>query len=1352
MQILGHIYKKLRQHSRIRNRIIYSLSLIFVSFGILSFEMTKIKVINNTPLGLVSSLHVGKSSVYVASETGLNVITGNYARTFTGTNSSTNGQILDMLEDPNGNIWLAVVGKGLILLKSDTDTFISINLPTGVPAKNCWSLSEFNDSKIVASCDSQVVYIDMLTLKTNAFMEQHIGNALKGSLYTDLATDDCFNVWLTTQNSNIYRMNTKEKNVTSFKVMDEKTTQKNQSIYVDSKDTVWLGQSNGLKVKRKNASTFKSIEFESPNLSKSINVIFEDSSGTIWFGGDQLYVYDEGIDSVVLAKHKFPYLQNDNIEAVVDISQDNNGDLLIAANTHGIITLPKFISFIDHLKFNNNNYVSALSASLLLESEQLLFGMDQSLYSYDLNLQSSQKLHGQLGYVDRFLQLSPKEVLFSVEGKGLMKFVFNGEKIVEVSDDISGLKNLLNSNIYTILKDKNNNILFGVVGKYEKGIYKGSIDSGFSQLDGMYNIDDSLLLEDGNLIIATRANGVLESTNSIWKKWKNNSGENQMVYYCILEASDGTVWLCTNGNGLGYLDDETQTIQYIDPKFTGNSKFIRELVQDTEGFFWVMTNQGLVRYDHENQNSIRLGKEDGIVDVDFEITASINLPENKILVAGDTLNYIIDTKKANEYLNQRLYRKTNALLVDMTVSQRDSRVRQNKALEMKKAIEDQTYLPLTYDEFLFSLKFAANNFAERDIFSFEYRLLGLDNNWITSELEEFSTTYSTLPSGNYEFEVRVIDPKSVAKQPITSLKISILPPFWKTWQAYSLYLFLVLSLLFTFYKYRTYQLKKVNQKLEQSVEQRTTELAESKNKISTLLSQKQSLFANVSHEFRTPISLIIGPLELLGNSLKNPDQKKHFALIYTSAKRLNTLVDQILDLAKIEAIESNSLRTYSIESSVEALVESFKGLAVTKGQQVLLLSNTSGTLILLPDSLEKIVVNLLSNAIKYNSKGGTVAVESQIKNGKYIFSVADTGVGIPESMCAAIFDRYTRLHQSSEQTGSGLGLAVVSELVKANNGSITLESEVGRGSKFTVTLPLYSADAPDNTAMKIKTPELDFKYILDDAKPVERDSVVQEMPKKTLLIIEDNKELREFLKQSLSDSYSVTTAVDGADGVEKAINTVPDVIISDLMMPNKDGFEVASVIRDHEATCHIPFILLTAKGDPKSRLEGWKNKVDDYISKPFSIEEISIRLESLLSLREILKNSYSRAVETAIDNTETSVAPSFTNKRDQNFYSRFTQVIEKHYASSDFGRSQAADLMALSERQLNRKLSALIDYNFGDFLRKYRLEKAKKLLQEGYQITEVSYDVGFASPSYFSTCFKAEFGFTPKEFINENQS
>lgn len=564
-------------------------------------------------------------------------------------------------------------------------------------------------------------------------------------------------------------------------------------------------------------------------------------------------------------------------------------------------------------------------------------------------------------------------------------------------------------------------------------------------------------------------------------------------------------------------------------------------------------------------------------------------------------------------------------------------------------------------------------------------------------------------------------------------------------------------------KWRTRTLKNNAENLQQGINQRTQELHE-KNRfladknitIQALLSQKQRMFANMSHEFRTPLTLILSPLERLFNSTTSKSSQKFLSIIDRNARVLLRLVEQLLKFAQLESTNRIQYKEYQVNNCLKYVIASFEGVLLDKQLSVSTQFEGEFSATLIDGSLETIVANLLSNAIKYTPVQGAISITVKQQTEQLMLIVSDTGLGIAEKDQQKVFEAFYRVDADSKQNikGSGIGLALVKELVDVNNGRLILDSIPSQGSCFTIYLPCKPRD--DNItfaqqdhysgesfiASNIETLTLD-KVALKHQQSVDLPFTTNLDSKPSLVIIEDNRDMRDFLFDILNDDYQCLPASNGKDGIRLVTEQIPDVVICDLMMPGIDGLQVCNTLKNDERTSHIPLMLLTAKSDTETRIIGWRENIDDFVSKPFNETELKARLKNMLAIRSILKKRFSQQMQISTEVTQTL---SRFNEKDQYFLTRFKKVVNEHLTDETFNRSKASSLLAVSERQLQRKLSALTDHNFTEYVRFTRLEQAKILLGSGFQVSEVVDRVGFSSLSYFGACFKAEFGQTPKQF------
>lgn len=538
--------------------------------------------------------------------------------------------------------------------------------------------------------------------------------------------------------------------------------------------------------------------------------------------------------------------------------------------------------------------------------------------------------------------------------------------------------------------------------------------------------------------------------------------------------------------------------------------------------------------------------------------------------------------------------------------------------------------------------------------------------------------------------------------------------------------------------------------------------------------KNMSLFATVSHEFRTPLTLIIGPLKQLQQELAqanaNDSTQKKLALVQRNSERMLYLVDELIELACINVGEQRRRQTIELQAVCRECCLAVSPLAEAKG--LTLTQDLTGPwwLTCYQDAVHKVLFNLLSNAVKYSSQPGNIHLELK-KETRYdksdkeflVIRVQDQGPGIPESEQAEIFNQFTRLTDDTSQQGFGLGLATVKELVSREDGLLELTSRLGEGACFTVLLP-YD---PELTGAEADATDLEqdgskhvnrYNTVLDDvnglAEPFSHsipeikslDLMDSQLP--VVLVIEDHSDMRRFIVSSLQPNYQLLEADNGNQGIATAVETIPDLILCDVMMPGQDGFQVCEHLKQDERTSHIPIVLLTARDDKASRMTGWQHHADEYLSKPFDVDELRLRVQNLLSIRQLLRQRFSEQKSSLLLNTESASnhSSSLLNSLDQAFLDRMEGVLVQHYSNPEFNLAAMAQAMAKSERQLHRKFKALTDKTPMEYLRWYRLQEAARLLKQQERASDVAHQVGFSSASYFSNCFKSYFGKTPRQY------
>ena len=764
---------------------------------------------------------------------------------------------------------------------------------------------------------------------------------------------------------------------------------------------------------------------------------------------------------------------------------------------------------------------------------------------------------------------------------------------------------------------------------------------------------------------------------------------------------------------------------------------IMSIQSDNEGNIWLSSNQGIYKILLSSGTTRRFVSEDGLQSNFFNRNSGNQGNYGRLYFGGrNGLNAFYPNKidKNNS--------APKAALTEFTLFNHEVYPGLSESFSLDQPISNLSQLELSHRDLIFGFEFSALHFADSQRNQYAYMMEGLVSDWSYTDAENRRVTFTNLSPGNYVFRLKTANKDGIWSEEELKVGISIKPAPWLSWWAVSIYFIIATLLILLFIKIRTQASQNRAKELQRQVRERTNEIQLQKNVIEALLERKEQMFANISHEFRTPLTLILGPLSSLLSEVSIKRHRHQLDIIYRNAQSLLNMVQQILKLTELKQNSDLRKSSQNVTSSLKPIVDSFQSLARIKNISLSFNSATQRNVMVTNNALEIIIGNLISNAIKYTNKDGRVIVQTKDLNTQIQISVSDTGVGIKEDKQSIIFDRFERVADTSDKLGVGLGLSIVRELIKKNNGAISVKSIPNVGSEFMISLPATSIQ-PDNK----EPPIHEIRHLIrkedNSIASTSSQSSPQISPSQELiLIIDDNQDMVSYLCDLLGDEYQCLTALDGKQGVEVAISEIPVLIICDLMMPKMNGHQVVSKLRNNINTSHIPIILLTAKDDKASRIKGWQENIDDYITKPFDTDELKARVCNLLSIRKILSRKIAFQIE------EKSIADDvhYLNLRDQEFIDRIKENIASNYTNPYYSRADLASALAISERQLQRKMKALIDQNPIDLLRSYRLDRAAELLCEGQQVGVVASMCGFYSLGTFTRCFKARFELTPKAY------
>jgi signal transduction histidine kinase/DNA-binding response OmpR family regulator/streptogramin lyase len=803
-----------------------------------------------------------------------------------------------------------------------------------------------------------------------------------------------------------------------------------------------------------------------------------------------------------------------------------------------------------------------------------------------------------------------------------------------------------------------------------------------------------------------------------------------------LVDSSGGLWFGTEFGLNRYRPGTNDFVHYFNGQHPGDN-VIYNILEDADGTFWLRTDSGISLFDPKSGLFRNFDQFDGVPPSGFR---------NDLNQSADGHLYALTTGGVLRIDKERLRASPKPLSLFWTSF---SQVNDRSGTE--KRLNPPTELNLDHNDNAVSFGFSSVNLRNPLSVQYRYRMAGLQSNWTYSEPNINTATFTKLPPGNYLLDVQARRPGATWPEASLTLPVSVLAPPWASPLAYALYALLLLALFAAIFQWRTRLLRVKSSALEQAVRDRTSQLEESESKVQAqaaklthLLQLKDRLFANVSHEFRTPLTLMLGPIEKARVTTQNPVIENQLAMAGKNGKRVLRLVDQLLELSRLESEQPVVRSPYPVSGVSRTVLEAFKPLARELGIQLSLVSD-DGLWTEVPGHLmERLLMNLVSNAIKYTQPGGRVTLTAVASGDhKALISVEDTGAGIPEESQHLVFERFQRVEREHGRVpGSGIGLALVKEIVESYGGSINLDSRIDQGTCVTITLiaitPPLGIQVSDT-----ESPSESLKNeveLLRPTTPADGGDRTAESDRPQVLVIEDNPDMRNYVKSVLEREYWAVVASNGDEGIEIALREVPDLVVCDLMMPGLDGFEVTQALRTDQKTSHIPIIMLTARSDEQTRLESLREHVDDFLVKPFNEEELILRVANLLAIRDIVRARYNADLFAGRQADEPP------NALDRKFLDRLRTAMETHYKQSGFSIASMAVELAMSERQLQRKLKALTDQTPVHFLRIFRLERSLKLLSEGWPVGQVAMNVGFVSPAHFSSCFRAHFGCTPTEF------
>lgn len=930
----------------------------------------------------------------------------------------------------------------------------------------------------------------------------------------------------------------------------------------------------------------------------------------------------------------------------------------------------------------------------------------------------------------------------------------DGNKFIHYrhNDNVPG--SISDDRVYTIIEDTKKNLW---VGTFAGGlnIYDRSTNSFRHPNYPMLSDYTAIFCEDrnGNMWIG-RDKGIdviQKKTNTIKHYLYAPGNRNSLAcsdVNIIIQDSRGLMWVGTK-DGLNIIDPETGSFIDVKHKINLPATNISNIIEDNSGQVWLSTTSGLASVnvakagESYNFQVNKYNESDGLQGREFNLYASYKTHEGELVFGGPHGFNLFDPARVNIFKPKQDLQFTDLQLFNKSIAVGDTI---NGDVVLTSAISETKAITLSHKENVFSIEFADFDYFNPDKVTYQYMLEGFDKGWITASGTDRKATYTNLDAGDYTFKVRSKNINSPAGASTISLKITVLPPFWKTKLAYLIYFVLIFGLLLYIRHRGIVKLKRQfeTQQAKLEAERKIANEREEARRVHRLDLMKIKFFTNISHEFRTPLTLILSPIDNMIKTAQNPDQQHHLAMIKRNGKRLLNLVNQLLDFRKMEY---NELRLSPAKGDLVQFIKdvylSFTDIASQKQIAYNFESDVQSLVANFDhDKIERIFFNLLSNAFKFTPPGGYVSIIVSVGpavNGSkrsLEVKVTDTGIGIAKENQERIFQRFFQdgLPENLLNQGSGIGLSITKEFVKMHGGTIALESEPDYGTCFTINIPvkeLYE-DQP------VGKPQIGEPIVLP-SKIAE--DLLGTNKKPVILLIEDNDDLRFYLKDNLRNLFHIIEATNGKDGWQKALASHPKLIVSDVNMPGMSGIELCRKIKTDSRTSQIPVILLTAMTAEEDQMAGLDSGANDYVVKPFNFEILLSRIHNLLKTHQTMKDTYQKQID--IQAQEIEVV-----SEDEKFVRNALAYIEVNVANTSLSVESLSAHLNVSRGSLYKKLLTLTGKTPVDCIRTIRLERATQLLAKSNRnIANVAYDVGFNNPAYFAKVFKEEYGMLPSDYV-----
>ena len=1288
--------------------------------------------------------------IWAGTSNGLNKFDGYQFSSFRYDPKDPDGLVNDIIyclwEDPQQMLWIGT-NSGLNLFDPKTEDFQHVKLGSNEESKVVViKIRERSDGTVWICTNEGVFLADPKTLSISRPFKVSGNKDEKQAL--DIAESKNGKVWMST-GMGIVKWDSNEEKLTRYTYHESDPKSVNQyhrTIYIDGKDRIWVGAEHSLDLFNPVDSSFthfRPVTSESL-LNFEVKQIIETKTGNLLIGSRRgLYLFSP--DSVQFRKIFEPYVWSEMVD-----KQQN----LWVGTFKGLFQLPSQGKRFEIVNIFGSTRVSDVRVTTVDSNKNIwIVSQDEPNQLFQFNPYTKVFT----GYKN-----DPKNhqsytggpvygIIPTDDGGTWVSSYFTLEKFNPVNNSFKRVD--LPFNPVWLLNDANNTLWIGGYSQF------GSFDISSNTFHPVKNFQPHTtdLAEDHhrNIWIASW-NGLYRYNprTNILQGFKHDPGDSQSLSSnSILDVEvdqNGGIWLGTMG-GLNRVVPGTES---KDARFehwnTTNSDLpfdnVWDVVDGEDGSLWLSSGNQISHYFIEEVRFRNYDHHDGLNG--GGLGHGLMGPTGKIYFSSRDGMVVFhpDSLPDNEYIPPVLI--TGLTINNQPVAKAGSKTDTTLwSSPLTTAITYTESIELNFNQRDFSFEFAALNYLNPNDNQYKYKLEPYETDWIETSADNRIARYTNMSPGKYIFTVIGSNDDGIWNQEGRSLQITIKPPLWATWWAYTLYGLCALGLVLGL---RRYEKKRFILKQQ----------AKSLKEIDRV---KTEFFTNISHELRTPLTLILGPLKALQDKAYTGDKDSLLAMMAHNGRRLLQLVNQLLDLSKMDQGKLQlELQDCHINQLVEQVLANFDSSCLQKNLRLEYCESANPILCRIDvEKIRQVLYNLVSNAIKFTLENGQIQVSvnsvepttaptairamagwqagSQLE-----IVVKDSGIGIPEEELDHVFDRFYQVKNSlAESEGTGIGLALTKKLVELHDGTIEVKSMPGWGSTFTVNLPLIPTESSKIAPERDSSSRADDVEVHRSQTPV---TIQTSHSKPTLLLVEDNTHMRQFMKSILGEHYNYLEAANGLKGLQKADHQIPDLIICDVMMPQMDGYEFCKQVRQNDATSHIPFIFLTAKVDHHSRLHGLQLGSDDYLTKPFEADELRLKVRNEINRQQQLRSFFSKQLAF---NGELDVV----DNPDNAFLKKAIETVQEHIDNHEFNVQDFSRRLGLSHTQLYRKLMALTGLSPSAFIRSIRLKKAAQLIVQHYGNTsEVAYAVGFNNLSYFTKCFKDQFGVVPSGYLKKGAS